>query len=143
MLPASCQCRLLPGSRVTPLIRRVLLATLCTLLTFATSAFAEGAWVLWSQPFEFNLDDLKKSVERPLSWDPIDASATEAGCRRRMKETIEEVRQMYVGQYGNAADFLSVGEDSYAATIPFMQTRISARLLCLPDTVDPRGPKGK
>jgi hypothetical protein len=111
---------------------------LCALLAFVTSAFVEGAWVLWSQPFEFME---KPDVNR--SWDPMDASATEAGCRRRMKETIEELRQMYAGPYGNTADFLPVGEDSYAATIPFMHTRISARLLCLPDTVDPREPRGK
>jgi hypothetical protein len=120
----------------------IMVAMLLCLLTVATSAFVEGAWVLWSQPFESNLDHLRKS-DLNRSWDPMDASATEAGCRRSMKETIEELRQMYVGRYGNAADFLSVGEDSYAATIPFMQTRLSARLLCLPDSVDPREPKGK
>lgn len=89
------------------------------------------------------LDDLKKSDVRPLSWDPIDASATEAGCRRAMKEKIEKARQTYVSLYGNAAELFSAGEDSYSATIPFLRTRIGERLLCLPDTVDPRGPKGK
>jgi len=83
---------------------RILLALLC-LLTLATSASAEGAWVLWGQ------------TQDP--WGAVlvvrlGGELSQAACEQERGNRDKEPPALRMGSY-----------------------------TCLPDTVDPRGPKGK
>ena len=94
---------------------RILLALLC-LLTLATSASAECAWVKW------------KSGALPTSgdevWGVIGAYSAEDGGWKRASESFASKRNK------------ALENDEKAK-------RYMRSLICFPDTVDPRGPKGK
>jgi hypothetical protein len=92
---------------------RILLALLC-LLALATSASAECAWVLWSQ-----YDPDQWSVEAAFSQ----ADRGQMACHRAIEDLIQRTAENPRAK--QAAE------------------RIHLRHTCLPDTVDPRGPKGK
>jgi hypothetical protein len=105
---------------------RILLTTLC-LFALATSA-AEGAWVLWS------------SVLKEGDWEPIGAFDYD----RDSQKVCETERLKHV-----EADY-QLGVETYEKTGITTPERLrSLRVLvenshrCLPDTIDPRGPKGK
>ena len=93
---------------VTAICARILVGTL-GLLTLATSASAECAWVLWSQSVGL------------AGWVHI----TIDGWKDR--ETCDEERNRRIQQI----------QQSKGPAMPQMV------LSCLPDTVDPRGLKGK
>jgi len=88
-------------------LRRVSVIVL-SLLTSATTARADSAWVLW-----------ELGQVEPRTWRLITAFSGERACvdvRRLM------VRERYIEQYWDSPSTYET-------------------LRCLPDTVDPRGPK--
>jgi len=106
---------------ITTTCARILLATL-GLLALATSAPAECAWVLWSVTADPNVPPAQASTSlRRAIWTPTTFETAKA-CAAAKTESSNQERNI-VGQKDRA---------------------VWPRIFhCFPDTVDPRGPKGK
>lgn len=87
---------------------------LFALLALATSAAAECAWVLWAE-------------EGGKQWTTQEAHSTKAHCESDLRKTTDAASRLGGKVVGN---FVFVGN-------------LVVKYQCLPDTVDPRGPKGR
>jgi len=130
------------------LLRGVALSFLCVLI-FTTSAAAGAAWVVWLEQIVTFLD-VPDDETNPASWKIIQAADNLADCHwtatahaKRYAElgnsALSDSRFELVGE--NVVRFTGVAK---TATRPD-GVRVSgkARYVCLPDTVDPRGPRGR
>ena len=107
-------------------LRRASACCALLLLNSTATAYAECAWVLWQQQAEVSPGGSVSSSD--WTWLTVEANSTEAECRQVL-----------------ARFDTSLGPkdaDGYA-TVTSKGKKVRARNVCLPDAVDPRGPKGK
>ena len=95
-------------------LRRASAIVVLSLLTSATAACAECAWVLWASPI--TLSD---------SW------------------SIPPVSQVAFSSRAECERVAEAEKDEQFKRLVTREKRPQGILKCLPDTVDPRGPKGK
>lgn len=109
---------------------------LMLMLFGVTSASAECAWVLWHQlEYRITRDNLVGGVG---PWQIETAYPNLSACTRALDSTEADSRR--------AGSFISrraPTELDILFSPPNAERVKSAGYLCLPDTVDPRGPKGK
>jgi hypothetical protein len=106
--------------------RSVLLLLLC-LTVFATSASAERAWVLWSQT-------LRTTVPPIEYWSADAAFQTKADCEKKAHAEYEKIKREHE-EFKKKVEEL---EKSRGGGTP---PAVRLKVVCLPDTVDPRGAK--
>jgi len=117
----------------------LLLLALC-LLTFPATAYAASAWVLWEHRYEVWVDSNKVDHRRDVAWKKVAAIAAKSDCEDR---SVNEARAEYDALAGQGIRATLAG-----STVGFNQrnTRFThgyRNFACYPDTVDPRGVKGK
>jgi len=110
---------------------RILLALL-GLLVLATSAHAECAWVLWDEVSTLTTS----SNPTQTIWHIGAAVPLHEACQSLMRREI----QTRAAKLRETGDATVEGDTLIASGRDFTAVH---RYTCLPDTVDPRGPKGK
>jgi hypothetical protein len=125
------------------LTRRAFLLIAFSMLVSAAAAGAECAWVLWNDEARL---DYGTHIESRV-WHTIAGAPTRKKCEARLRREIERVthpdnppKDVLFEVRGDAVQLLYFRSDQPKETIARVQT---FRYVCLPDTVDPRGPKGK
>jgi len=90
------------------------------LLTSAATAEVECAWVLWEQI-------------NAATWSLKDRFSDADSCKRELLSGIRKSASRYPGSEDSGGNTAVIAKGSGRLTLTFA---------CLPDTVDPRGPKG-
>ena len=103
---------------------KTLLVALLLFVVGTGTAFAECAWVLWVRSVPTDSNGVVIGSWTP--WTPYGASTTATGCEE-LNPTSDEARKRILDQTG-----IKVATGQLA----------KLTWQCLPDTVDPRGPKG-
>ena len=104
----------------------------CCLVALATSASADCAWVLWR--------DTKGGGSPEPDVAPVSAWETRQQCQQALGREIENAKRIFKDSEVTV-DMLSGSPRVWVSSSG--TTSLSMRYQCLPDTVEPRGPKGK
>src|SRR5713101_4511184 len=102
-------------------LRRTSLLVAFFLITSAATAEAECAWVLWEQI-------------NAATWSLKDGFSDADSCKRALRSGIRKSVSRNPGSEDRGDNTAVIAKSSGRLTLTFA---------CLPDTVDPRGPKGK
>jgi hypothetical protein len=125
---------------------RTLVGSLLCLLTFATSAAAECGWVLWEETVIYRPNEGGQR-SGTKTFEVKDAHAFKRACDVASQASSDGTLKTL--QNGTWSDIAAVqtferSEPSTFIVIRYEDgSRITRNWLCLPDTIDPRGPKGK
>jgi hypothetical protein len=103
------------------ILRRASVIAALSLLASAAMAYAECAWVLWNEVSRDN---------GQVGWIAVQAEGTKRDCDQAANGKVKDA--------ASEAGAIVKGNIIRPQSLP-----LSYRFVCLPDTVDPRGPKGK
>ena len=142
---------------------RLLIFVALAVLLLAATADAQCAWVLWyettTSSFSYRTADANvpgggtgTHKQETHSWDILSSSPTNAGCESQKEWKIGDVLKRWrkekaeakFGQHTITHESGSniISKDSKHVNEYTSTYSNSVRYLCLPDTVDPRAPKG-
>lgn len=124
-------------SRSTRGHRRVVLGTLLALVAFASSAGADCAWVLWEELATMNF---QRSGSDTSEWRIVQATTDSRDCKTLVDMAVVSRSQALRGPQGEPAKGLKVEGNRVSLMSPGVA--LIYTYACLPDSVDPRGPKG-
>jgi hypothetical protein len=115
------------------LARRALLVVVLLLASVGTAS-AECAWVLWEQVSSVSSVGERGSFE--TEYRIVEARGTEGACRA----LVSQAAKGRAAQWGDRA---TLSNENSSVSVAGEKTAVSWDYRCLPDTVDPRGPKGR
>ncbi len=120
--------------------RRTALLVVFSLLTSAATAHAEGAWVLWEHSYEVWVDSKKEHHRRDGYWKKVTSTVAKSDCDDRR---VREARAEYYELTGKGGGATLAGSEVGFDQSNTRYKRGYHSFECWPDTVDPRGLKGK
>ena len=117
-----------------------IIAAIGATVMVVSSAGAECAWVLWTRSVTPSVGSVASE-----KWQVVDARASESACRSSAESQIQTIlassgqvfRHERLGKTMAVQTYMSADSDPYPVA-----TDVTS-FVCLPDTVDPREPKGR
>jgi hypothetical protein len=127
------------------LARRAALLVAFSLLTSAATASAECAWMLWYELNSFGLAP-GQNWTTPTHWAFVGGYQTLDACQKQEAlkiETLSTSDAPIAGLKQTAKTSGNVITKHWEAADGSSAGTTTTRYVCLPDTIDPRGPRGK